>query len=350
MFQLLEAIYDENGEVIDFYFRKVDDNFVINSEKSREEIIGKTMKNVFGIIVDYWIENLSKVVKTGEPSVFKAYSAARNKYFDTYSWKVNDREIGSFLIDVSLQKKNELLLQQSKEEIQKLNASKERLVSIIAHDLRCPFNAILGFSNLLIDNVTHKQDLEETLNYSKIIYGKAKETLVLLDNLLDYGNLNSKYVHFNPTKVLLSSVIGHAVKSYLPDASLKNISLTFNAEKNFYVYVDETMLKSIAKNLISNALKFSHLDCIVTVFIKQIGDDCKVIVSDNGVGIPVKKQADLFSFKTNRTTRGTLDEKGTGLGLLICKEYLEKNNGSISMESVPGKGSTFTFTLPLIAS
>ena len=85
MFQILEAIYDGNGEVIDFYFRKVDDNFVRNSGKSREEIIGKTMKNVFGIIEDYWIENLSKVAKTAEPTVFKAYSAARNKYFDTYS-------------------------------------------------------------------------------------------------------------------------------------------------------------------------------------------------------------------------------------------------------------------------
>jgi signal transduction histidine kinase len=286
----------------------------------------------------------------GNSIIYENYSAALEKYYEIYAWRTNEKLVATFLNDITEQKKNELLLQESKEEIQKLNASKERLVSIIAHDLRSPFNAILGFSNLLIENITHKQDLEETLNYSKIIYGKAKETLVLLDNLLDYGNLNSKYVHFNPTKVLLSSVIGLAVKSYLPDAALKNISLIFNAEENFNVHVDETMLKSVAKNLISNALKFSHLDSIVTVSIKQIDADCIVTVSDNGVGIPFDKLADLFSFKTNRTKRGTLDEKGTGLGLLICKEYLEKNNGAIRVESEPEKGSTFTFTLPLIAS
>ena len=110
------------------------------------------------------------------------------------------------------------------------------------------------------------------------------------------------------------------------------------------------MLTSVIKNLISNALKFSHLNSEVTVFINQIGEDNIVIISDNGVGIPFDKQADLFSFKTNRTTRGTSGEKGTGLGLLICKEYLEKNKGTIRAQSDPGKGSTYTFTLPFIAS
>ena len=97
-------------------------------------------------------------------------------------------------------------------------------------------------------------------------------------------------------------------------------------------------------------MKFSYLDSNVTVYMKQIGDDCKVTVTDNGVGIPFDKQADLFSFKTNRTTKGTLDEKGSGLGLLICREYLERNNGAISVKSEIGHGSEFSFTLPLVAS
>ncbi|MDC1261470.1 HAMP domain-containing histidine kinase [Polaribacter sp.] len=182
------------------------------------------------------------------------------------------------------------------------------------------------------------------------IHGKAKETLVLLDNLLDYGNLNSKYVHFDPKRIPLSSIIDQTIKSHLPEATLKNISLTCNVEEQLYVYVDKIMLEAVIRNLISNALKFGYLDSNVTVYMKQIGDDCKVTVTDNGVGIPFDKQADLFSFKTNRTTKGTLDEKGSGLGLLICREYLERNNGAISVKSEIGHGSEFSFTLPLVAS
>ena len=201
MFQLIDPICDKNNKVVDYYYKNVNSNFLKNVGKTREDIINKKGTDVFGFLEDYWYEIIEKVAKTGNSIIYENYSAALEKYYEIYAWRTNEKLVATFLNDITEQKKNELLLQESKEEIQKLNASKERLVSIIAHDLRSPFNAILGFSNLLIENITHKQDLEETLNYSKIIYGKAKETLVLLDNLLDYGNLNSKYVHFNPTKV-----------------------------------------------------------------------------------------------------------------------------------------------------
>tara|TARA_B110000090_G_scaffold167619_1_gene186265 strand:- start:661 stop:1824 length:1164 start_codon:yes stop_codon:yes gene_type:complete len=345
-FQVIAPIYNEDDKVVDYYYKNVNDNYLNKIGKTREEVINKRGTDIIGFHEDYWFETIEKVARTGNSIIYNNYSKSQNVDYELYAWKVNETDVAALLNDITEQKRNELVLQHSKEEIQKLNTSKERLVSIIAHDLRSPFNAILGFSNLLIEN----NNLEETLEYSKIIFEKAKETLVLLDNLLDFGNLNGKYVHFNPTKVLLSSVIGRAVKSYLPDAALKNISLVFNSEENLYVYVDETMLKSVTKNLISNALKFTESNGKVTVSIKQSNGICEVLVSDNGVGIPLEKQADLFNFKTNRTTRGTLDEKGTGLGLLICKEYLEKNNGTIQVESESGKGSTFTFTLPLIAS
>jgi len=349
-FQFITPVYDKNDSVVDYYYKNVNNIFLNNIRKTREEVIGKRGTDIIGFIEDYWFKTIEKVLKIGNPIIYRNYSDTRKTHFELYAWKVNEKDVAVLLNDLTAQKENERFLLDSKEEIDKLTISKERLIAVIAHDLRSPFNAILGFSNLLIDSVTHQQDLEETLNYSKIIYGKAKETLVLLDNLLDYGNLNSKYVHFDPKRILLSSIIDQTIKSHLPEATLKNISLTCNVEEQLYVYVDKIMLEAIIRNLISNALKFSYLDGTVTVSMKQIGGDCKVTVTDNGVGIPFDKQADLFSFKTNRTTRGTLDEKGSGLGLLICREYLEKNKGAISVKSEIGHGSEFSFTLPLVAS
>ncbi|MDG1110467.1 MAG: HAMP domain-containing sensor histidine kinase [Polaribacter sp.] len=347
---MISPIYDENDIVVDYYYKNVNNKFISKIGKTREEIIDKRGTDIIGFIEDYWFKSIEKVIKIGNPIIYRNYSDTRKTYFEFYAWKVNEKDVAVLLNDLTAQKENERFLLDSKEEIDKLTISKERLIAVIAHDLRSPFNAIIGFSNLLIDSVTHQQDLEETLDYSKIIHGKAKETLVLLDNLLDYGNLNSKYVHFDPKRIPLSSIIDQTIKSHLPEATLKNISLTCNVEEQLYVYVDKIMLEAIIRNLISNALKFSCLDGTVTVSMKQIGGDCKVTVTDNGVGIPFDKQADLFSFKTNRTTKGTLDEKGSGLGLLICREYLERNNGAISVKSEIGHGSEFSFTLPLVAS
>ena len=129
--------------------------------------------------------------------------------------------MAALLNNLTAQKENERFLQESKKELEKITISKERLIAVITHDLRSPFNAILGFSNLLIDNVSDQHDVEETLNYSRIINVKAKETLTLLDNLLDYGNLNNKYIHLNPKRITLSAIINQTVKSHLPEATLK---------------------------------------------------------------------------------------------------------------------------------
>jgi len=349
-FQFITPIYDKNDSVVDYYYKNVNTIFLNNIGKTREEVIGKKGTDIIGFIEDYCYKTIEKVIKIGNPIIYRNYSEARKTHYEVYFWKANDKDVAALLNDLTAQKENERFLQESKKELVQITISKERLIAVIAHDLRSPFNAILGFSNLLIDNVSDQQDVEETLNYSRIINVKAKETLTLLNNLLDYGNLNSKYIHFNPKRITLSAIINQTVKSHLPEATLKNICLTCEIEEQLYVYVDKIMFEAVMRNLISNALKFSHFDSNVNISIKQIDDDCKVMVSDKGVGIPFNKLADLFNFKTNRTTRGTLDEKGSGLGLLICKEYLEKNNGTIRVDSEPKKGSTFTISLPLAAS
>jgi len=242
-------------------------------------------------------------------------------------------------------KKSELIIEKQNEQLKELNATKDRFFSIIAHDLRGPFNNILGFSDLLSENI-NEFNTEESKRFSNIIHSTARSSLTLLDNLLNWAKSQTDTIKYLPEKLNISEIINSSIEATLPMAKIKKISINKNLPEVLYGYVDENMVKLVLRNLISNAIKFTKPGGIIRVSANAVQDHVEVSVSDNGVGMSNEKREKLFNIYTNTTSPGTSNEKGTGLGLVLCKEFVEKLGGKIWAESVEGKGSDFKFTLP----
>lgn len=252
----------------------------------------------------------------------------------------------SIIHDITKRKNAEQALHQREKQLRELNATKDKFFSIIAHDLRSPFNSLLGFSELLTKNVK-KYDIEEIQKYSSIINSSTQNTLVLLDNLLNWAKSQNVQLKFKPEKVVLSPIIQAIFKLSNASAQNKNIVLNYNQSEEIEVLADLNMIKTVLRNLISNAIKFTEAKGEVNVYAERYHNGIEITVSDNGVGMNQETQNRLFRLEINQTAKGTANEKGSGLGLLLCKEFLEKHGGTIWVESELGKGSNFKFSLPL---
>ena len=225
------------------------------------------------------------------------------------------------------------------------NAEKDRFFSIIAHDLKSPFNSILGFSDLLINKVKEK-DYEGIEEYANIIKQSSKSAMDLLSNLMDWSKAHTGRMEFLPTSVNLNDLVKEL--KYLFAASLlqKQQLLNIDIQENLFVNADRNMLYTVLRNLISNAIKFSHPNgsIVLTAVEKQM--EYEITVKDYGVGIPKDYIDKLFRIDESYSTIGTQQEKGTGLGLVLCKELIERHGGRIWCESKPEEGSKFFFSLP----
>jgi len=239
-----------------------------------------------------------------------------------------------------------LKAEESEKKLIQINIDKDRFISILAHDLRSPFNSLLGFSEELKENL-NKLDMAQIRSYVNRIHDSAHNSYNLLEDLLMWEKSLQGTIPFNPQKVNFGEVCLSVVESIRPIAATKNISLNW-FEIEISVYADVLMLKTVLRNLIINAVKFTNTLGAVNVSAKWDKSVVTISVSDNGVGISSENLSKLFDISQVLTTAGTSKEKGTGLGLLICKEFVEKQGGRIWVESEIGKGSDFRFTLPSI--
>jgi len=230
-------------------------------------------------------------------------------------------------------------------ELNELNASKDKFFSIIAHDLKNPFNTIIGFSEMLNEEIK-SGDSTRIEKYSGMINTSAVQTLRLLENLLEWAKSQTGKILFNPIPINLSELFNEEFNMLNDMAKGKNIELKSSFPDDLTVLADKNMLKTILRNLISNAIKFTHKNGKVEV--KAIIDNkqVEISVSDSGIGMTKETMAKLFRIDANLSTRGTENEKGTGIGLFLCKEFVEKHGGKIWVESESGKGSVFKFVLP----
>ncbi|RLD80361.1 MAG: hypothetical protein DRJ10_07530 [Bacteroidetes bacterium] len=240
-------------------------------------------------------------------------------------------------------------LQTANNNLQKLNATKDKFFSIIAHDLKSPFNTMLGFSEILNDNFD-KYDIKEQKKLFGIVHSGIQNTYKLLEDLLLWSRSQKGIIDFNPQKVKLYELSNDIVELLTQSAESKTINIINKIPKDIYVHADKEMLSTIIRNLISNAIKFTQKEGTVEIGIQTNHglSEHKTYVKDNGIGIPKKIQSDIFEVGESTSTKGTEGEIGTGLGLILCKEFVDKHGGKIWVESEVGKGSEFIFTLPVI--
>lgn len=239
-----------------------------------------------------------------------------------------------------------LLLQEEKEiQIKKLLNDKDQFFSIIAHDLKGPFNGIIGLSELLLEK-DNELNNKETNEFIELIHQSSKNTFSLLDNLLTWAQSQTGSLEFNPKKIKTSAITDKTIHLLANIAKSKNISIQSEIDRNQYIFADSNMLETVFRNLISNAIKFTENDGEVIISMKKENKQIVFSVQDNGIGIAPKKIANLFDINQKNNTLGTNNETGTGLGLMLCKDFVEKHGGEIWVNSHIGKGSTFRFSIP----
>ena len=236
-------------------------------------------------------------------------------------------------------------LKASEAKLKDLNATKDKFFSIIAHDLKGPFNGIIGLSEILKEEAENL-DVSSITEYAAMIHSSALQSHRLLENLLSWARIQEGKMSFKPVSNELYSVVSEVILLFKDISGRKKIDIINKVPFLLNVTADTEMLKTILRNLISNAVKFTGINGKVRISASAGTSEVEIVVGDNGGGIRADNLCKLFSIDNAFTTRGTENEKGTGLGLVLCKEFVERHGGCISVKSKSGKGSKFKFTLP----
>ena len=231
------------------------------------------------------------------------------------------------------------------QELKEANAAKDRFLAILAHDLRNPFSGLKTLADLVADHYDGLDD-ESRRRYCRMISAGASQGVELLDQLLDWAKSQSGKIHWEPRRFKLKSVVEEEIARLRDLAGNKSIDLSARVDEDTEVYADPQMISTVVRNFLSNSIKFTPPGGRVVLDAGPRNGFVEIAVTDTGIGIEKNDLEKLFRIDAHYTTKGTEDEEGSGLGLLLCKEFVEKHHGRISVESEPGRGSTFKFTLP----
>jgi signal transduction histidine kinase len=239
----------------------------------------------------------------------------------------------------------EKLIEQRTKRLREVVATNTKFLSIIAHDLRSPFNSILNTLGLIKAsfNNFNKKEIE---NYIDIALNSANNTLNLLDKLLAWTISQNNGKSFIPIRINLQELLKDEIDNLNASANQKQIMLNQSIPPNLNIAADIQMVRTVLRNLISNAIKYTSTGGEINVSASELKQYVEIVVKDNGIGISFEDQRNLFKIDAFHSTEGTNNEKGAGLGLLLCKEFVEMHGGDIRVESIQGKGSKFIFTMP----
>lgn len=259
-------------------------------------------------------------------------------------WKGEPASL-SFINDIHDHKLALEALRGSEARLKELNATKDKFFSIIAHDLKSPFNNIVVLSNLLVEQV-QSNDKENIEEYAGLISSSTQQAMSLLVNLLDWSRSQTGRLVCTPEYIDLVSVVNETEALLSESLRQKSIVLKKELPRTLLAHADKVMISTVLRNLVSNAIKFTRPNGQIIISSRKTETELSISVIDNGVGMNEETLGKLFRIEESISTKGTDNERGTGLGLILCREFIEKHNGSIRAESEPGMGSVFTFTIP----
>jgi PAS domain S-box-containing protein len=309
---------------------------------------------------NFWVEvSVSPLSLEGKPELYISWrDITQRKISEEEMIELNEHlRISNEFVETSLFEKNSLIeeLSATQEKLEKINSEKDKFFSIIAHDLKSPFSGFLGLTKIMAEDIQNlsMRDMQE---FSKSMQDSATNLYKLLENLLEWARMKRGVTVFNPDTCMLPFMVKQVLDIQLEVAKQKQIEFINNVANDITVIADESMLNTVLRNLISNALKFTPRGGIIEVGATvQPSEDLKrsegsavIYVKDSGIGMSADTKSNLFKLDAKVSRPGTEDEPSTGLGLILCKEFIEKHGGKIWVESEEGKGSTFYFSLPKI--
>jgi signal transduction histidine kinase len=291
------------------------------------------------------IENSEAVFSLEYP----CHTITEKRWFKASASRFNHNSFSRIIIiheNCTDQKKRELEIEYKNKKLQELNSQKDQLFSIIAHDLRGPFSGFLGLTDLLSEKVA-EWNIDTTQHIAVLMKKSAKNVYHLLGDLLEWSRMQNGLLVFKPINNLLLPKIGESIALYEIAAKKKKITIKLQISNDLMVFADEYMLAGIIRNLVYNAIKYTPSGGIITISAKSVSENqVEIAVEDTGVGMSTNIIDQLFNLAVNTNRKGTDGELTSGLGLMLCKDFIEKHGGKLSIESKEGKGSTFSFSVP----
>ncbi len=337
--------FDSNGTLLNC---QVSNTNPLSTEG--ETMIGKSLFDILPQpIAKQGINAIIKALETKTLQIFE-YSLdlpTEQKWFELRIVSSAPGEVLAISRDITGRKQAEKQLNLKNQELIKLNAEKDKFFSIIAHDLRSPFIAFWGLSQIMAEDLDGLT-MEEIQKYAVSMRDSATNLFGLLENLLEWSQLQRGLITFNPKSFLMIQKIEEIMQLVFETANKKGIKISYEIAGDLTVKADEYMFKSIIRNLVTNAVKFTNRGGRITIAAKSLsGDSVEISISDTGIGMSRVMVDNLFRLDVQTRRKGTESEPSSGLGLMLCKDFIEQHGGKIWADSIEGKGSTLLFTLPL---
>ncbi len=334
-----------DGVFLDYkYSNRNNFNFI----SSPLDIIGKRVEEIFpNEVADLIISSVKKTLSDEELQTveFSLEHSGKSSFFEARIIYNSSDQALILLRDITTQKQAEIELRRVTEDLEAANKEKDKFFSLIAHDLRTPLVGLTGYAEILaadIDELTK----DEVKEYSNNIVEISRQTIKFLSNLLEWSRLQIGKITYEPNDISINRMVESIFQLLKSNAARKNIILLNNTNPDHIAYADENMIYSVLNNLISNAIKFTNSGGEIILSTREEGDKIITSVKDNGIGMDEEQLKNLFALNKSFTTPGTAKEKGTGLGIILCRDFVNKNFGKLWVESKLGEGSEFSFSLP----